>query len=114
MVDFPIPKAKDKEIDENILDSAVVSGEIDYMCHSKRFIISIDQAGYRSCVINSSRKLNWDEVLLLVINGLPTLLKLDGTRVRIIIAMCSHAFVSGCDSNDEFNKMLNRSNRKAD
>ena len=40
--------------------------------------------------------------------SLPKISKLDNTRVRMIIALYIHAFMSGCDSHDEFKSILNK------
>ena len=67
-----------------------------------------------ACTIVAAIKWTYNEGLLLVINadhklfGLPIVLKLDNTIVRIIVAMHDHKFASGCDYRDEFKKNLNR------
>ena len=103
IVDLPAPKAKDKQINTEMLDATVVSGELDYLCHSKNSVPSIDHPVNGACVFTAAIKWTYDEGLLLVINaefkhfGLPTVLKLDNARVRIIVSMWSHALIWGCD-----------------
>ena len=38
MVDFPMQKSKDKKINSDILDNAAVSGDLDFLRHSKKSV----------------------------------------------------------------------------
>ena len=40
--------------------------------------------------------------------GLPTQVKLNDSRVRIIVAMCSHDFIDGDLAHQPFNEILNK------
>ena len=57
MVDLPMPKAKDNKINTEILDSALTSVELDYLCHSKMFVPSMDQPRHGACS-HSIRKID--------------------------------------------------------
>ena len=80
----------------------------------KKSMPSMDQPRHGVHVITTAEKWAWDEGLLKSINAerkrfeLPVLSKLDNTRVRIIIAIHSHAFSSGYCSYDELKKILSR------
>ena len=51
MFDLPIPKSRDNNISQETLDSAVTLGELDYPCHSKMSVPSIDQPRHDACVL---------------------------------------------------------------
>ena len=74
---------------------------------------SINQPGHGAPVLAAAGKWNYDKWLMLAINvehkrfGLPTVLKLDSARVRIVVAIHSHVLISGCDSHDEFKNFFN-------
>ena len=62
---------------------------------------SIDQPVNGSCCISAIEKVNWDNAFLTRVNasrlsiGLPAASKLDSTKLRIILALRSCAFVVG-------------------
>ena len=91
MVDFPMTKAKDKQINSYVLDSAVLSEELDYLHHSKKSVPLINQPRHGAYVLTAAGKWTWCELLLIVINAehkgfvLQTSLKLDNEILRIII-----------------------------
>ena len=108
-----MPRNKYKKVNDSILDYAVASEDLEYLYHSKKYISLMEQPRHGACVITTAGKCIWDEGLLKLINveherfGLTTLSKLDNTRVKIIIAMYSHAFMSGCFSHNQLKNMLN-------
>ena len=101
IIDFLIPRNECKQVNESILDDTVASKDLDYLCHSKKSVLSMDRPRNVACVVATSKKWIWDEGLLKLISeeykrfGLPVLSKLEHSRVRIVIAMRSHAFESG-------------------
>ena len=81
---------------------------------------SIDQLSHGACVLVATRKWSCEAGLLTTINtwfkhvALLPVTNLNSTKVRIVVAMVSHDFVSSCDSHDENKKFLNRMHGKED
>ena len=93
--------SKCKQDDDVDLDDKIGAGDLDHLCYSKKSSSSIDQPenGVRSIV--ATGKWSLDEGLLSLINTadepveLPKLVKLDGTRVKIVVAVHSNTFTVG-------------------
>ena len=96
------------------LDEPMQSGDLEFLHRSKMSVLSIDQPGCGACVLSASAKWTWDSSLSLRANlaseplGIPTLVKLNDHRVRIIVAMNSHACVVGCSAHQRFDEILNK------
>ena len=56
MVDFPVPQTKDDKSDLNVLDHAVVTCVLDYLCHSKFSKPSMSQLGHGVCTLAAAVK----------------------------------------------------------
>ena len=72
----------------------------------------MDQPGHGGYVVSTVGKQTWDKGLRQLINdehthfSLPTITKLDDARERMIIALCSHTFMSVYDSHDKYKNVL--------
>ena len=56
MIDAPIPRNKDKQPNEWVLDDVVVTCELVYLHHSKHSMTSIDQPGHEACMLVAALK----------------------------------------------------------
>ena len=78
-----------------------MSGDLDCLCRSKNSMHWIDHPGSGSFAITADRKWAWGEGTINRINascdplGIPTLVKMDDKRVRIIVSIRSHSFIKG-------------------
>ena len=57
MVDFPTQRAKDKQTNLDVLDNAVVSGDLDFLHNSKNSVPSMKQSAHGSCNVASANKM---------------------------------------------------------
>ena len=69
MFDHPMLKSKDKHVNSDILNSADASVELEYPCHSKISMPSMDYHRNGACILVVAIKCTYDEGLLLVINA---------------------------------------------
>ena len=96
-----------------MINFSLQDGTLDYLHSSVHSMPSIDQPGNGSCCISAIEKVTWDARFLSKVNAavlsvdLPMISKLDSTKLRVIILLCSYAFGSGDQSNDAFKRTLN-------
>ena len=107
-----VPKRTlDPKMDYDIVND-LVDGHLDYLFSSLHSVPSIDQPGHGGCVYTGIAKWTHSARVRSIVNntyealGLPRLIRLEDTHVRIIMSIFSHSFITGEISCEKFQRVL--------